>query len=669
MTEHAAAAARPLSVLHVDDSESDALLLRRHLRRAGYDLTLRRVDAEDDMRAALDEREWDICVVDYNMPRFDPLGALDHLQRCCADVPVIILSGEIGEETAVSIMRAGAHDYVRKDNLTRLVPIIERELQESANRRERRRAEAALRASEARYRLIIENVLDYAILMLDPRGVVAEWSAGAERIFGYAEAEAVGRQGSFIYTPEDRERGAPEQELAEAEAVGRALDERWHIRKDGTRFFASGVCTALRDESGELRGFAKLARDMTARRLAEEERARLLERERAARAEAEAANRLKDEFLATVSHELRTPLTAILGWAHLLRTRNLDAERADRALETIERNARAQAQLVGDILDISRIVTGKMRVDVRPVDLAPILEAAADGVRPAAQAKGVSLETELEPGSSLVAGDPDRLQQVVWNLLTNAIKFTPEGGSVRARLRRSAAGVELTVTDTGEGIAPGFLPHVFERFRQADSSRTRAHGGLGLGLSIARHLVELHGGTLRAESEGEGRGATFILTLPPAFSRAAEQQTSAGASAYAPPTNPSLLEGLRVLAADDDADTRELFLMILEPTGAEVLTVESADAALEALATFRPHVLVSDIGMPETDGVELIRRVRELSPEQGGRVPAAALTAFVGVEDRLRVLLAGFQIHVPKPVEPAELVAVVSSLAGRATKV
>ncbi len=380
------------------------------------------------------------------------------------------------------------------------------------------------------------------------------------------------------------------------------------------------------------------------------------------------ANRLKDEFLATVSHELRTPLTAILGWATMLRGNKFDEATAASALETIERNARAQSQLIEDLMDVSRIITGKLRLDVRPVDLASVVEAAVEAVRPAAEAKGIRLQRVLDTYAGPVPGDPVRLQQVVWNLLSNAIKFTPKGGRVQVRLERVNSHVEIVVSDTGPGISPDFLPHAFERFRQADAAITRKHGGLGLGLAIVRHLVELHGGAVSVESGGEGQGATFSVQLPLMIVHGevvAEERRHPRAEAPGEALCRPQLDGLRVLVVDDERDARLMLKAMLAQCGAEVAEADSAAGALAAFEEFRPDVLVSDIGMPEEDGYSLIRKIRALAPERGGRTPAAALTAYAGVEDRKRALLAGYQVHVPKPVDPTELLAVVASLAGR----
>jgi len=384
----------------------------------------------------------------------------------------------------------------------------------------------------------------------------------------------------------------------------------------------------------------------------------------AAREEVARARRARDEFVAIVSHELRTPLNTVLGWARLLRLGKLGPAAAARAVETIERSASSQARIVDDLLDVSRIARGQLRLDVRPVELAPVVEAALEAVRPAASARGVALEAALEPGAGPVVGDAGRLQQVVWNLLSNAIKFTPAGGRVDVHVERRGEAVELVVKDTGAGIAPAFLPHLFERFRQADSSSTRSHGGLGVGLAIVRDLVEAHGGTVSAESGGVGTGSTFAVRLPVAawHAEAAADATPRGGR----PGALSSLARLRVLVVDDDADTVEVVRQVLEQAGADVVAAGSAREALDQLAARPPDVLLSDLGMPGVDGYALIRRVRGLDPARGGRVPAAALTARIEAEDRREALTAGYQVYLSKPIEPAELTAAVARLAGRA---
>jgi signal transduction histidine kinase len=401
----------------------------------------------------------------------------------------------------------------------------------------------------------------------------------------------------------------------------------------------------------------------------ESERAELLIREQEARKEIERANRLKDEFLATVSHELRTPLTAILGWTRLVRCGKLDEAATNRALETVERNAKAQAQIVEDLLDISSIITGKLRLDVQPVDLIQIIEVTVDAMRLASDSKDIRLFLVLDRDAGRISGDPFRLQQIIWNLLSNAVKFTPNGGRVEVRLERVSSQVEIKVSDTGKGINSGFLPFLFGRFRQEDSTLTRMQGGLGLGLSIVRHLVELHGGTVDAESRGEGRGSTFTVRFPTIDLRIADSglriKDSDGRIMGAVIGNPlsAILTGLKIMVVEDDADTRELLVVALKQSGADVIAASSALEAHKLLENYLPNLLISDISMPDEDGYEFIHKIRESESELCSRLPAIALTAHAKAEDRIRALTAGYQLHISKPVDPAELINVVAGLA------
>jgi len=399
-----------------------------------------------------------------------------------------------------------------------------------------------------------------------------------------------------------------------------------------------------------------------------EERKQLLESERAARSEAERASSMKDEFLATVSHELRTPLSAILGWSRVLRFRKMSEADTQKGLETIERNAHSQSQLIEDLLDMSRITSGKLRLDVQPIEPVSFIEAAIETLSPAATAKGVRVEKRLDTTAGPMMGDPNRLQQIVWNLLSNAIKFTPNGGKVQVVLERLNSQIEITVSDTGVGITSEFLPYVFDRFRQEDASTTRHFGGLGLGLSIVKRLVELHGGSVRVHSPGEGRGANFIVSLPLMVHRNltnGDWLHLRTPSAAALEFKRSDLSGLRVLVVDDEEDARELIKRILIECDAEVFTASNAREALALLEAERPEVLISDISMPDIDGYELLRKARLLEEAGGRKIPAIALTAFARSEDRTRALRAGFLVHVSKPIEPSELVASVASVAGR----
>jgi PAS domain S-box-containing protein len=513
---------------------------------------------------------------------------------------------------------------------------------------------------------------DDAIISKNLEGVVESWNDAAQRMFGYTAAEMVGRSITVLFPPD---RMDEEPQILERLKRGERVDhfETTRLRKDGTPLDVSVTISPIRNASGRVIGASKIARDVTALKRVMADRERLLNAEQAARREAERATRMKDEFLATLSHELRTPLNAILGWAQVLRSTDpATPDELAQGLETIERNARIQGQLIDELLDISRIISGRLRLDVRRVDLPAIVESAVDSVRPAADARGIRIYKVVDPNSGPVSGDANRLQQVLWNLLTNAIKFTPRGGNVQVFLQRIGSHIELTVSDTGQGISADFLPHVFARFSQADASTTRRHGGMGLGLAIVRHLVELHGGTVRASSRGEGQGATFTVALPVSalLDEPPHQdlpQPAAPPDAVDPGASPPLaldLSGVHVLVVDDESDARQLVRRVLMNNGARVSVAATADEALDLLRRERPQVMLSDIGMPGEDGYQLLSRVRELSPEEGGQTPAVALTAFARSEDRRQALLAGFQLHVPKPVEPAELLAVVANLSG-----
>ena len=614
--------------------------------------------------AAIRERPPDLVLTDLLLPGMDGYDFLRQLRAEAGTrtLPVIVISGLTEEADRLRALEAGANDYLIK-------PFSERELMLRVTTHLEMgflRREAALRESETQLRAILEGALD-AVVGMDANGDVIDWNAQAEATFGYTRAEAVGRRLAELIIPsplrEAHYKGLERYfETGEAPILNRRVEVEAQ-RKDGSRVPIELAITVVKGW-GFYR-FNAFARDISDRRAADTERNRLLE-------EAREANRMKDEFLAMLSHELRTPLSAIVGWAHMLRTGGLDEPTVARAIETIDRNAKVQNQLIEDILDVSRIVAGKFHLDMRSVDLVRIVEAAIDTVSPLATSRGVQLRQDLsaEIGPCCPAiGDPDRLQQVVWNLLTNAIKFTPRGGVVTVEVRRQddPAEFEIVVRDTGQGISADFLPHIFERFRQAGTG-ARRHGGLGLGLSIVRHIVEMHGGTVMATSAGEGQGSVFTLRLPvvevgedgqrmPALSR------EEGGLEEAP-----RLDGVRVLVVEDEADARHLLAAVLQKRGARVFMAASGAEALEMLERDRPDVLLSDIALQDQDGYDLIRKVRALSAERGGRIPAAALTGYGRLEDRMRALSAGFQLHAAKPVEPAELIAVVASLAGKGAR-
>ncbi len=504
---------------------------------------------------------------------------------------------------------------------------------------------------------------DDAIVSKTLDGIILSWNPAAQRIFGYTADEAIGQSIRLIIPPD---RWSEEDEVLARVRRGERVDHFETIRraKDGQLLNISLTVSPVKDRSGKIVGASKVARDITERVRAEQERERLLASEKESRRQAEEANRAKDEFLAVVSHELRSPLNAITGWASLLLMRQLDNQ-TRHAIETIMRNAQTQTQLIADLLDVSRIVTGQLRLSVRSLDLTSAIEAAIEVVRPSADAKSIRIETVLDPAARHFAGDPDRMQQVFWNLLSNAVKFTPRRGRIQVRAKRMNSYVEVSVSDTGRGIDPKLLPHVFERFRQGDSSTTREFGGLGLGLAIVRHLVELHGGVVNAYSGGEGTGAEFVVKLPIPISvgptEFGEERVHAGDGASVSGSIPSL-DGLRILVVDDERDAREIASIILGEAGAETASASSCGEALALMDQWKPDVLISDIGLPEESGFDLIRKVRARPAESGGRIPAIALTAYARTQDRLKVLSAGFQMHVPKPIEPVELATVVARL-------
>ena len=526
---------------------------------------------------------------------------------------------------------------------------------------------------------------DDAIIGKDLNSIITSWNQGAERIFGYSAEEMIG---TSIMRLIPLERQEEEEVILSCLKRGERFEHFETVRttKEGRRLHVSLTVSPIKDANGRVVGASKIARDITDRKLSEEalreakkvaeaanaDRQRLLESERAARSEAERASYMKDEFLATLSHELRTPLNAVLGWATALRAGHFPTEELEQGLETIERNARVQAQIIEDLLDMSRIISGKVRLDVQRVDLPAVVAEAIDTVRATASAKGVRLQTIIDPLNAPVTGDPNRLQQVFWNLLSNAIKFTPRGGRVQVLLERVDSHVEVSIIDTGEGISPEFLPYIFDRFRQADASTTRRHGGLGLGLAIVKQLVELHGGNVRVKSSGTGKGATFIVSLPMTVLHPLQEPWERGHPQSKPRDLPSVpaisLNNVSVLVIDDELDARNLLKLLLESAGAVVYLAPSAEQGMEHLLTKSVDVLICDIGMPDVDGYSLMRRIRALDDGQKSEVAAVALTAYARLEDRTEAMSAGFQNHLPKPVEPAELLAVVHSLANPRSK-
>ena len=536
---------------------------------------------------------------------------------------------------------------------------------------DRKQAEEVIRVGRQRMDLVLEGA-DVGLWACPLPFARLEWDPRVKRHF-WLEPNAEVTIDLFFERlhPEDRDRVRDEIAAAIDNRSTYETEYRTVSPDNGAEKWVRAMGRAFYDEAGTPEGFDGITIDVTASKKADVEREALLASERAARTEAERVSRTKDEFLATLSHELRTPLNAIVGWSQMLRGDSApDGADLEEGLQVIERNARVQAQLIEDLLDMSRIISGKVRLNVQPVDLSEVIDAAEASVAPAAEAKGIRIQKIVEPLAGPVMGDPSRLQQIVWNLLSNAIKFTPKEGRVQLILKLVNSHLEIVVSDTGAGIKPEFLPHVFERFRQGDATTTRRYGGLGLGLAIVKHLAEMHGGDVRAASPGENKGATFTVLLPLAIAHQHEAQptkerehprASKGMSMECPPG----LGGAHILVIDDERDSRVLLKRILEECEAKVTVAASAEEGLAALRQQKADVIVSDIGMPGTDGYQFIRAVRQLGENEGGTSPAIALTAFARSEDRQRAMLAGFDMHISKPVEPAELIAVVARLARR----
>lgn len=515
---------------------------------------------------------------------------------------------------------------------------------------------------QARLAAIVESS-DDAIISKTLDGVITSWNQSAERLFGHTAEEAIGKHITIIVPPDRHsEEVGILAKLRNGESISHFETRR--LRKDGKEIEISLSVSPLRNHKGKLIGASKIARDITEAKRLEAAREELFEKERNLRENAQRVNILKDEFLATLSHELRTPLNAILGWAQLLARGNMDPVGIKQAAEVLGRSARMQKQLIDDLLDMSRIISGKLRVEICEIDPILFIGNAVEAVRAAADAKNISVTVKFDPTATSVFGDVERLQQVVSNLLTNAIKFTPQGGAIKIITQRRGSHIEISVEDTGQGIEEEFLPYIFERFRQADASSTRKHGGLGLGLSIVKQLIDLHGGAVSVESEGAGRGAKFTIALPLVAMKTKPVEVS---ERPAPGHMPAVLDfaqvdlkDVKVLVVEDEAGSRELIKTVLEICKAEVLVAESAQEALDILKDNVPNVIVSDVGMPDMDGYDFIKKVRELSICTS--VPAIALTAFVRDVDRDRAIRSGFNAHIAKPAEPESLVKAIAEL-------
>jgi PAS domain S-box-containing protein len=664
--------APPARILLVDDHPANLMALGAILDPLGQEL-VHANSGEEALRHLL-ESDFALILMDVQMPGLDGIQTAKMIKERPRNrhIPIIFLTAIHKDPSYIFRgYKEGAVDYLLKPFDPGILRAKVSVFVDLWRKNELlRRQQSMLRAREL---LEVEKRGELRFRALTDSMPQCVWAARRDGEIYYCNRvwkEFAGEDAGITFFD-----AIPEEELEDvrqsfgtAVRAGQPLEREQRLRrKDGVWRWHLCRMVPERDERGRISGWICTATDIDQQKRIEEANQVLLVSEQEARRQAEIANRTKDEFLATVSHELRTPLNAILGWTRMLRTGAVEPKALSRVLETIERNARAQTQLVEDILDVSRIIAGKLRVNIQKTDLHGVARAALDSVRPAAEAKGVVLAAELEPGSGEFCGDPDRLQQVIWNLLSNGIKFTPKDGQVVLRIERAKSDVRIIVSDTGVGIAPDFLPLVFDRFRQADSSITRTQGGLGLGLAIVRHLVEVHGGSVLAESEGEGKGARFTVQMPVRAVIPVPEPLAAGGSEPLPsPAKPpivaeTLLAGLDVLVVDDEADARDLVTAVLVRCGAQVRTASSVEGAILRLRERRPDVLLSDIGLPSEDGYALIRRVREIDPE----VPAAALTAYASPDDHRRALAAGFHAHVAKPAEPSDLALLVASLAGR----
>ncbi|MEA5604582.1 response regulator [Nostoc sp. UHCC 0252] len=649
-----------LRFLLLEDSPLDAELTQMVLAQGGIDCELMRVETGADFLAALETEAFDLILADYALPSFDGISALEIARNRSPEVPFIFVSAALGEELAIEALKNGATDYVLKQRLGRLVPSVRRALREAKERRELRQAEELLQKSEAKYRRIVDTSYE-GIWMIDSQSRTEFVNQRLCEMLGYSAEEMFGR--SMFYFIDQVDGVAAQEKLEWHNQEGSDLKEGRLRRKDGSYIWTLISARAILNEQNEFLGAIAMLTDISDRKRTESERDRLLQLEKLARTEAEAANRIKDEFLAVLSHELRSPLNPILGWAKLLQSRKFDETALQKALKTIERNAKLQAELIDDLLDVSRILQGKLNLKMTSVNLASTIEAAMETVRLAAEAKSIHIEMMLDRQGK-VLGDSVRLQQVFWNLLSNAVKFTPIGGKVNVQLECIDAQVQITVSDTGKGIHPDFLHHVFDYFRQGDSTTTRKFGGLGLGLAIARHLVEMHGGTIRAESLGENEGAIFTVKLP-LLKDSVTSKDDTKANSVTAVSTVSPLMGLQILIVDDNADTRDFFSFVLKDFGAIVTTVASGDEALQALAQSKPDILLSDIGMPEMNGYMLMQQIRTLEAQVGGKkIPAIALTAYAGEINQQQAIKAGFQQHIVKPVSPEELLVAISNLVG-----
>jgi PAS domain S-box-containing protein len=642
-----------LHILLLEDDPVDCELIGTTLRKVGIEGNTTRVTNQRAFLDYLDHHHPDLILADYVLPQFDGIAALELAQNHCPEVPFILVSGVLGEEQAIDALKRGATDYVLKQRLERLGPAVQRALREKRIQQERQVVTRALRQTDDLLSAIVD-ASPVAIVTLDRGGRIMTWNPAAEKIYGWSAEAVIDKPLPLL----------PQNEQSYfAERFNQVLDndlvanlECLHLQRSGAPINISVSLAPLHDDDDHTYGVVMTAVDITLHKQIEIQRQALLQQERHARAAAETANRVKDEFLAILSHELRTPLNAILGWIKLIQRGGLKPEILQRAFDTIERNAIAQTQLINDLLDISRIIRGQVTLNLQPVNIAALLQTTVDTLGPAAKAKSIQVNLQLPPHIASTLGDVNRLQQVFWNLLSNGIKFTPAGGTVTILGDVVQNQLMVQVQDSGIGIDPDFLPHMFDYFRQADSSTTRAQGGLGLGLAITRRLVELHGGTIQADSPGLNQGTNFTVTLP------MRKVDALCPQAADDDQQPLSLRGVKAIVVDDETDAQALIKLILEDGGAQVQSTDNVHHALEMVDSFRPDVIITDIGMPEQDGYRFLQTLRQDSDPILRSIPAIALTAHARQEDQERATAVGFQKHLVKPVDPSAVMDAVCAL-------
>ena len=632
-----------IKVLIIDDNSNDRALALRELNKLFSHLQYREIIDEASFAEALQQDNFNLVITDYQLCWTTGLKILHRIKQQKPDCPVIMFTGTGSEEIAVQAMKAGLDDYVIKSprHYVRLAAAVRSTWQKYEQKK-------ALQEFKQSYYRFFERI-PLGLYRLDANGAIIEANSTLAKMLGYSQQQDLEGKSIFEYYLKPEVYLLWQQQLqrqsATAEFTGQICNSSEEL------IWVNNHAIAVKDDCGNLVGYEGAIADITASKQAELERVELLNRERQARQEAETVNRIKDEFLATLSHELRTPLNAIIGWVQLLRTGRMSQVQIDKAINTIDRNAKAQNQLINDLLDVSRIIRGTMELKLKPTNLNQVIMASLDTVRPSALAKNIKIVELFSANLPEVSADRERLQQVFWNLLINAIKFTPAGGQITIDSSGSANTVAIKVTDTGQGIAADVLPFVFDRFRQAETkSSTRSQGGLGLGLAIVRHLVEIHGGRVMANSGGLGKGASFTVELP-VFSSNNNQEVVN--DAYNVPL-PSLA-GLTLLIVEDEIDAREMVTLLLEQCGAKIISADSVKQALILYEKHQPDIIISDISMPNEDGYDLIRQIRQNQNPQTD-IPAIALTAYAREEDKQQALKAGFDLHLPKPIEPLQLI-------------